>query len=68
MMAHTALIYLCNVPNSLPWEINKQRIMPTYEEEALAAALEIANLTRSLDEFGIFKARLAYQFLLWISR
>ncbi|GIK07671.1 hypothetical protein Aspvir_003337 [Aspergillus viridinutans] len=55
MVAHTTLIYLYNISKSLPSGGIEPVIMPDFEQEALAAAMEIVNLTRVLDELSIFK-------------
>jgi hypothetical protein len=59
MVAHTTLIYLYNISKSLPSESIKPVIMPDYQQDALAAAMEIVNLTRVLDELSIFKVTLS---------
>jgi hypothetical protein len=59
MVAHTTLLYLYNISKSLPSEGIEPVIMPDLERDALAAALEMVNLSRVLDELSIFKVTLS---------
>lgn len=59
MVAHTTLIYLYNISKSLPPESIKPVILPDYQQDPLAAAMEIVNLTQVFNELSIFKVTLS---------
>ena len=55
-VAHTTMIYLCRIPESLPWEEPlKMQIISECHSKERVAALKIVELTQYLDQVGILK-------------
>lgn len=58
MLAHTTILYLCRIMDSMSWETSDyQDAIVEFKQRALLAAQEIVNLSRALAHLSYFKVR-----------